>query len=74
MGHSQPWKSCSQNNHPGQAKKAKSAHENLPLLSDSQDVNEDYTDTEASEGSDSLTNEDKDAIVFIHEEVQNHKM
>ena len=64
----------SRNNHPCQAKKAKSTHDNLPLLCDGQDsVDEDYMDTEASEGSDSSTDEDEE-MVITHAEVWNYKL
>jgi hypothetical protein len=61
-------------NHTRRAKKTKFNHENLPSMSDDQNLDADYTDAEISEGSDSLTvsDEEEDAMVITNEEVWNY--
>ena len=71
----QPRKSRSRNNQSRRGKKAKLIHESHLSLSDDQDIDEDYTDAEVSDGSDLLTvsDEEEDAIVITNEEVRNYK-
>ena len=47
-------------------------NEKLPLSSNDQDIDDDYMETEGSEGSDSSIDEDDNIMVITNEEVCNY--
>ena len=54
--------------------KAKLTNEKLPLSSNDQDIDDNYMETEGSEGSDSSIDEDEDIMVITNKEVCNYKL